>query len=365
MPTLTLPPRREFSQEYVLRFRNEHDEPIEVFYKDVNLNGLPPIRKHSSRNHPINYDALQTWINNLGEAIYNPLSAIFYPSTIDTLDGAHRTIILQTMDKPVRIVGLKLSKDRIPTENELKILRRHAAKCSRLDKVNPPTHFTEQPYSNRQEKAFLAARYYPPLSPIPDIYGDPPIERAIVKGLPLGWTMEEICKTIPKHKWRWNIPDMIQEDTDIRGKTILDVGCSIGYHSMILLDRGASHATLNTHDPRQIRKIKHLKAYRKYNVTILEGKIQARLAYLDDYDIIMVLNMFHHVLKQTPDSWWVFEHLLRKGKNVYMTMGTTWDVIKEYDNDVEKAFTSNMDCELTELGHTHYRGRKLYRVDER
>ena len=356
---LVIPEKRVFLPEFTETFINECGEEVEISYRDRNLCETLPVKEWGETD----YTALQTWINNLGEAMYNPLTMVISPEKTWCYDGKHRRTIHNCLNIPTRALSIKIPHLRELTPMERRMMKKYTITYVNTDSISVPHHFFKNNRGNKMRREMEGLRFYPPLTPVPDFYDKSPLDTAIRKGLPLGWSMEEMCRSIPKHDWRWLIPDMIQGDINIKGKRILDVGCSIGYHSMILLERGAEHATLNTDNKTQIKKINDLKNQRNYNVGILEGMIQDYIDKLKHYDVVLVLNMFHHVLKQTPDSWWIFKKLLDIGDNVYMTMGTTWDVIKEYDNDVERAFTSNIPCKLTELGHTYYRGRKLYRVD--
>jgi hypothetical protein len=357
---MNLPPKRQFQPEFEKTFTNEYGEEFKIWYKSHLLDDFYPEPRPLKEYEPA---ALQTWLDNMGESVYNPITFIVTPSKKRTKDGRHRRVAMRLLKLPVRILAIELPDDRGLTIGERRVWVQHF-EVQRKDSIKIENHFMNMPAGRMRKMA--GARFYPRIIPVRPIFNKSPFERAIAYGLPRGWTMEQICKSVKKHKWRWIIPELIMEDVDVKDKTILDVGSGLGYHTMILLEHGAEGATCITGRNREVKKIKYLKNYRKYNIDAVQDRIQHMIAHLGHYDIVLCLNMFHHVLKQTKEGWAVFDRLLDKGDKVYLSMGTTWGVLEPWNNDVEHAFKSNIkECKLTELGHTQYRGRKLYRVERR
>lgn len=356
---IELPVRPKMTEEFYTSHINENGEAFHLEYMDKLIDDIYPTPDSLPKPVPT---ALQTWVNNLGAAMYNPLSFVCGPFKPRTKNGHHRRLLLRYLNIPTRVFSIFIPKDRPLTKLEKKLYLK-TWRFIRENDVSTTSKYYYKNYTGAM-RMIKGAQFYPSLEPLPDFFGNTAYEKALRYHLPRGHSIEYICKNIPGASWRWSVPYSIMNDSNIEGSSICDVGCSLGYHSMILLENGADYSLCLTGSYPEYLKVNYLKKIRHFNIAIVNERIQNYIDQIDDKDILLCLNMFHHVLKQDPDSWWIFDEFLDIAGAVYLMMGTTWGVIDKYNNNVEKAFKSNIDnIKMTPLYKTEYRGRVLYRCE--
>ncbi|MER8503645.1 MULTISPECIES: methyltransferase domain-containing protein [unclassified Mesorhizobium] len=81
---------------------------------------------------------------------------------------------------------------------------------------------------------------------------------------------------------------------DLAGKSVLDVGCYLGYFSLIACERGAGHVRGLDIDPERIRQAKIIADIKGYAPEYLQADIE-RISDADPFDIVLCLNVLHHL----------------------------------------------------------------------
>lgn len=150
-----LPKRRDMHPPFTHNFRNELGQEIEIFYKDMMIDEIYPDRV----NNNINPNALQVWLDNLQESLYNPLLFVFTPGGAKTKDGYHRRNALRYTSQPIRVLGITIPENRELTRMELKMIRDYKQKYVIPDSVKPENHFKNG--VSGKEKRDKARLYYP------------------------------------------------------------------------------------------------------------------------------------------------------------------------------------------------------------
>jgi len=89
---------------------------------------------------------------------------------------------------------------------------------------------------------------------------------------------------------------------DFIGKTVLDIGCNRGYYSKLMAKKGAivtavDEKTFKTWGP-------------KRGLVFIKGEIENVIDLLGDFDLILCLNVFHHMLRVNHDRAWETMHIL-------------------------------------------------------
>ena len=309
----------------------------------------------------INLEALQIWLDHLGKAIYNPISAWQGPDgEIHVMaDGDHRTRCLWEIGEPHVAVMLRKSPSYVCEGKEWHDWFRWAREIK---------DHNEYPPNLKREKGF---NYYPAITPPPEVlqkyYDFQSHDGPYFKDtLDTTKTFREILFQ-PGHGrlYREAVVDRIIADAEIMDKTVLDVGCHFGYYSYLLLEAGAKQSTCVDVSDFKIRVVKTISARRQLHISAFQTQIQQFLTENSEkFDLCLFLNVFHHLLSRNKkDGWRTLNQLLDRCGRLYLMMGTTdpdWHVISEYGNDVDKAVSTMTGCHPKPLLKTGYRGRTLY-----
>lgn len=311
----------------------------------------------------INFTALQTWLDHLGKAIYNPIYATLLPDGqyVLAVDGDHRTRCLWEIGEPEVTVILRKS-SKLNCEGD-----EYTKWFSWVKKVNELNTYKQ---TLERVKGF---NYYPDLTPTPPIlqqyYEQKEHDGPYYKdNLDTTKTFREILfKAGQGRLYREEILDNILNHVDIRGKRILDVGCHFGYYTFLLLEAGAKTSTCVDINDFKIGIVKTIAARRQLEVKAYQKPISQFLDETSDsYDVALLLNIFHWLLKQdSASAWCVLNKLLDRSKVLFLMMGTTdpdWHVLDEFNNNIELAVSRMTGAKIEPLFKTKYRGRILYVV---
>jgi SAM-dependent methyltransferase len=81
---------------------------------------------------------------------------------------------------------------------------------------------------------------------------------------------------------------------DLAGKSVLDVGCYLGYFSLIACERGAGRVRGLDIDPERIRQAKIIADIKGYAPEYLQSDVE-RISDAESFDIVLCLNVLHHL----------------------------------------------------------------------
>jgi len=316
----------------------------------------------------INFKSLQIWLDNLGPAIYNPLLVVQTPDGQfhSSRDGNHRSRCLWEIGEPkIRLVVRRASDTKLSG-----IKRGHWKKWLReYYKLN--AYETATPYmfglpKTKWKRTYR--RYYPPLwqpnETLQNYFNEPRNDGGFLKDTLFNtWSFRDIYSQWKQTNYRLDIIDTILKDTDITGKTILDIGPYYGWATFMLLEEGAKEATTLEIKKHRTDVIKHIAKTRAYPVTAICNTIQKHESKIEHFDIVLMLNVFHHILHQGEDAWNILRNLVSKSGKLYFMMGPKphWGILDEWGNDVEHALKSQLpNTHILPLLKTSYRNRVLY-----
>jgi len=309
----------------------------------------------------INLNALQIWINHLGRAIYNPVTAWQSPDgEIHIMpDGDHRTRILWEIGDPHVTVMLRQSKNQHPKGQEYTDWVRWSSQAS-----EPNTY----PRNLERKQGF---NYYPninPPSPTLQKYYDMQSHDGPYYRDTLDTTasIREILFQ-PGHGrlYREQVLDTIIEDAQIKDKTVLDACCSYGYYSHLLLEHGAKYSDCVEASHFACAIAQTIAARRQLRLKAHNCTTQHYLKSTDKtFDVCLFLNAFHHLLaKNKEDGWKTLNMLLDRSDKLYLMMGVTdpdWHVIDEFGGSIDEAVSKMAGVHPLPLLQTGYRRRILY-----
>ena len=97
------------------------------------------------------------------------------------------------------------------------------------------------------------------------------------------------------HEAKKNLIELLGHD-NIRGKTILDIGCGSGIHSLAFLELGAANVTAFDFDPTSVSTTRNLlKEYSNHNkFNVYQGDILAPTLTNTQYDVVYSWGVLHH-----------------------------------------------------------------------
>jgi len=346
----------------------EGEEKSEKTYS-ISLEELPIkdiIPRENLEN--INFKSLQIWLDNLGPAIYNPLLVVQTPDGQfhSSRDGNHRSRCLWEIGEPmIRVVVRRAS------TTKMSDIKRGQWKKWLREYYKLNAHEPAMPYMfdlPRTKWKRVYRRYYPPLWQPPEVlqkyFNEPRNDGRFFKDTLFNtWSFRDIYSQWKQTGYRLDIIDAILKDTDIAGKTLLDVGPFYGWATFMLLEEGAKEATALELKKHRVDVIKHIALTRAYPVTTICDTIQNYEPNIEHFDVTLLLNVFHHILHQGEDAWDTLRSVISKSGKTYFMMGAKpqWGILDEWDNDVGLALASQLPKTYIEpLLKTTYRNRVLY-----
>jgi len=306
----------------------------------------------------LNFTVLQYWLDHLGPAIYNPISA--YKDDGGNLhigrDGSHRTRCLWEIGEPsVRILIRNTPK---PTRG------RRDAKYLEAPAI---PHFRVNPaYTWRQYYPCI----YPPSPTLLRFYEEKKdgVYYRDTLDTPLSFT--EILGQNKNLSYRFDILNEILK-FDVAGKSLLDLGCYFGHYMFLLLEHGASHAVGVDNNRFRVGVANHLAVRRGVNrgpksFKAIHGDINE---YVENnerpVDIVLLLNVFHHLLYHDEErAWNTLNTALNRCDRLFLMTQNIKGVYDEWGGDIEKAVEEKTGAVLTPLLKTRYRKRLLYRLEK-
>jgi len=309
----------------------------------------------------INFGALQVWLDHLGKAIYNPINVTLLPNGehILAVDGDHRTRCLWEIGEPEVTVMLRKSSKLqcegmeytkwFPWVKQVKKLNSYEPTLKRVKGFNYYPDLTQPPP--------ILQKYYDFKTHDGPYYKD---------SLDTTKTVREILFRAGQARlYREKVLDNILNCVDVKDKRILDVGCHFGYYTFLLLEAGAKTSTCVDISEFKIKVVKIIAARRQLQVNAYQKTIGRFLVeHHDYYDVVLLLNVFHHLLKKdSVEAWNMLNKLLDNSEVLFLMMGVTdpdWHVLDEFDNNVEAAVSEMTGCKIKPLFKTGYRGRTLY-----
>ena len=316
----------------------------------------------------INFKSLQIWLDNLGLAMYNPLLVVQTPDGEyhSSRNGDHRSRCLWEIGEPtIRVVVRKSSESGLKGIKH-KYWRKWWKNYSSLNKYPTTTPYMFGLPKKRWQRTYM--RYYPPLwhpnETLQKYFNEPRNDGQYLKDTLFNtWSFREIYSQWKRTSYRLDIIDTILKDTDITGKTLLDIGPYYGWATLMLLEEGASKATAIDTKQWRINVIRQIARTRAYPVKAICGAIQNYEPTIEHVDVILMLNVFHHILHQTENAWDILRNLIKKSDKLYLMMGpkAKWGILEKWNNNVDQALHEQLpQTEITPLLKTSYRNRVLY-----
>lgn len=139
------------------------------------------------------------------------------------------------------------------------------------------------------------------------------------------------------------------------GKSVLDVGSSLGHFSFLMAEDGARDITSIEKEPLRAgasRGVSFVKGYQD-RVQVVEVTIEE---YLSDssfqYDLVLLLNVFDHMLRENANKAWISIYRMSEhSKNMFLMMGPVDDLFEKVDHTsnipqviLEKTSFTNWAC---------------------
>lgn len=286
----------------------------------------------------INLKALQVWLDHLGEALYNPITAVGDNFT----DGGIRSRCLWELgEKTMRVVKGSES----------------------IFNVKDPAH-THFRINGMKQK-----QYYPTLHPVQSVlknwfktqegmYWQDTIDTPM--------SLRDIITTMDSYPYRVPAIDAIVKDTDVKHKRILDIGCGTGWASLLLWEHGVDEITAIDVHLASVQ-IFHALCERRLNPWHDPKYILVKVANAFTFelntkvDIVLMMNVFHHLLTENNDrAWQLLNRYINDGCIVYLMSRAFNEVYKEYGDDIKKALEHRTSTAAQLI--YKYGGRELYRI---
>lgn len=265
----------------------------------------------------INFKALQYWLDHLGQAVYNPVKAIRLEdgTLIADGDGGHRMRCLWEIGEPTMRCVVRSSHGSSPQwTNYFEARTENSYSTAR-------THFRADPATRMRQ-------FYPHITPFPDLlsrYCDGSEDGAILKDhLDTSASFADIISSTKQAEFRNKIFDVISSTSELKGKTVIDVGCAWGWAGFLAWERGATVMGLDINKT----LVSVMNQIVDHRVAPEDNKIHgqaSRLAHLlrvdqvSTWDIAFFLNSFHHILNAYgKQAWDTLKSLLPRCGTVYV-----------------------------------------------
>lgn len=138
-------------------------------------------------------------------------------------------------------------------------------------------------------------------------------------------------KTAPNHflgdypacKWR-NFEHAIP--ADLRGKTVLDIGCNGGFYSIEMKRRGACRVLGVDHDPDYLRQARFAADVLGLDIQFEQLSVYQLSGLRERFDVVLFMGVLYHlrhpllaldlIRQHAAKDWLVFQSMLRGSRNV-------------------------------------------------
>lgn len=351
-------PRRE--DRAFLRYAPKPPMPDVKDEGDFHLDDYPIIKAAVPYEIPdINLKALQYWLDHLGPAIYNPLTAYLDDKGefhVD-LDGSHRLRCLWEIGEPMVRILTRTIPERTPE------FYKWGNMANRKFMPAAVEHFKTNP-------SLTWRQYYPCIHPPTEtllkFYQEKKDGAYYRDTLDTPMTFKEILSQNKNLSYRMDILNEILK-FDVKDKSLLDLGCYYGHYSFLLLEAGASEAVGVDTNANRVKIANHiagrrginrsLKSFRAQRQDINEHVEKSNL----HHDIVLLLNVFHHLLAQNEKrAWSTLDTLLERCELLFLMTQNIKGVFDEWNGDIEMALMAKTGATLEPLLKTRYRNRVLY-----
>jgi len=354
-------PKREDGS--FLRYAEKPPMPDIVNTEDFYLEEQP-IEKVVPRQKidGLNFKALQYWLDHLGPAIYNPISAYLDEDGEYHVgrDGSHRTRCLWEIGEPAVRLLTRRTLEKSP--QYLKWVK------SATQKFPTPTvaHFKVNPHLTwRQYYPCI----YPPSDTLMRFYEEKKDGAYYRDTLDTPATFKAILSQNKNLSYRFDILDEILK-FNVKENSVLDLGCYFGHYMFLLLEAGATRAIGVDNNKFRVQVANSIAQRRgisknKQFFKALHGDINNYVETTDEhFDIVLLLNVFHHLLAHDEArAWNTLNTLLDRCEHLFIMTGNVKGVYDEWGGDIEAAIKEKTGATLNPLIKSRYRNRALYVVE--
>ena len=283
----------------------------------------------------VNFKALQYWLDHLGPALYNPIKAIRLPdgTVIPDFDGGHRTRALWEIGEPtIRCI--------VKTGENIRSVHWHNYYESHTENNYPTArkHFSADPTIRMRQ-------FYPHILPFPELlarFCEGSEDGFVLKDyLDTDASFADIISRTKQADFRNRIFDAISGTSDLKGKSVIDIGCSWGWASLLAWEQGAKKVLGLDINKTLVSVLNYIAHHR---VAPEDGRINgeaSRFAHLvrmdqtSTWDIVFFLNSFHHILNgYGKQAWDTMKSLLPRCRTVYV-MTRRFNNVYESDRPIK------------------------------
>jgi len=149
---------------------------------------------------------------------------------------------------------------------------------------------------------------------------------------------------------------------DVGGKSFLDIGSNLGYFCLELARRGAHTLGVET-DSRRVKVAQCLARSNEFDATFL---CKNAIEFVEDnpanFDYVILLNVFHHILVQDEAGGWAMFNKLVEGTNgVFVMMRNSlkdWSLCRTKRGIPEAVLDASSATDLVSYQEVH--GRVIY-----
>jgi len=309
----------------------------------------------------LNFKALQYWLDHLGAAIYNPITAYRDDEGKYHLDkdGGHRTQCLWEIGEPsIRVLTRRTRKRTKPYFRWVKAASRHfATPVVPHFKVNPSMTW-------RQYYPCI----YPPSKTLSTFYEEPKDGVYYKDTLDTPMSFKDILSQNKHLSYRMDILNEILK-FPVKDKSILDLGCYFGHYMFLLLEHGVKEVIGIDNNRFRVKVTQEIAVRRGINRSTQSFK--AVYGDINDYvesmkngvDVVLLLNVFHHLLyHDEARAWDTLNKLLDNCDALFLMTGNVKGVYDKWGGNIVEAVEEKTGTTLKPLIKTRYRNRVLWSV---
>jgi SAM-dependent methyltransferase len=135
---------------------------------------------------------------------------------------------------------------------------------------------------------------------------------------------------------------------DLKGKTVLDIGCDFGFWSILACNKGASYV-LGLDRNREVRELGHFDLIENNQRVAEEYRLNCNFEHINlgkqwkefgNFDVVFMFSLYHHIFENVGDHlpiwFWLWRHTTPKGIVLWENPTDCKDVVSDKHISGEK-----------------------------